>query len=63
MKYDILPDEFAITLRQMTGLRNRLVHLYWEVDDDLIYSYLQNNLGDFETFANLILKYILSTGM
>jgi uncharacterized protein YutE (UPF0331/DUF86 family) len=60
---DILPDDFAITLRQMTGLRNRLVHLYWEVDDDLIYSYLQNNLGDFETFANFILEYIHPEGM
>jgi uncharacterized protein YutE (UPF0331/DUF86 family) len=54
----IFPDDFAITLRQMTGLRNRLVHLYWEVDDELIYSYLQHNLGDFDLYVRYILDFI-----
>ncbi|MBI4770248.1 MAG: DUF86 domain-containing protein [Chloroflexi bacterium] len=30
----ILPGDFTVTLRQMAGLRNRSVHLYWEVDDE-----------------------------
>ena len=54
----ILPEDFAAILRQMTGLRNRLVHLYWEVDDSLIYSFLQNNLGDFDRFIHYILDFI-----
>jgi uncharacterized protein YutE (UPF0331/DUF86 family) len=29
----VIPDDFALTLRRMAGLRNRLVHLYWEVDE------------------------------
>ena len=53
----ILPENFSTTLRQMTGLRNRLVHLYWEVDEELIYRYLQNNLGDFDTFVHYILDF------
>jgi uncharacterized protein YutE (UPF0331/DUF86 family) len=54
----IIPENFAITLRQMTGLRNRLVHLYWEVDDELLYSYMQNNLGDFDQFVRYILAFV-----
>jgi uncharacterized protein YutE (UPF0331/DUF86 family) len=54
----ILPDDFTVTLRQMAGLRNRLVHLYWEIDDAQIYDILQNDLGDFERFAKLIISFI-----
>lgn len=32
----IFPDDFTMTLQDMAGLRNRLVHLYWEVDDEMI---------------------------
>jgi uncharacterized protein YutE (UPF0331/DUF86 family) len=55
---EILPEQFTARMRQMTGLRNRLVHLYWEVDHELIYHYLQNNLGDFDLFIGYILDFI-----
>jgi uncharacterized protein YutE (UPF0331/DUF86 family) len=54
----ILPDDFTVTLRQMAGLRNRLVHLYWEIDDEQIYDILQNDLGDFDRFVQLITSFI-----
>jgi uncharacterized protein YutE (UPF0331/DUF86 family) len=54
----IIPSEFLPTLRQMVQFRNRLVHLYWEVDAEVIYDILQRNLGDFETFTKQILKYL-----
>ncbi len=38
-------------LRAMARFRNRLVHLYWDVDDELVYEYLQTSLGDFDRFA------------
>jgi uncharacterized protein YutE (UPF0331/DUF86 family) len=40
----------------MVSFRNRTVHLYWELDDDVVYDILQNNLGDFETFVDHILN-------
>ena len=55
---EILSDNFTLRLRQMAGLRNRLVHLYWEVDDALIYSFLQNDLGDFDQFIRYIENYL-----
>jgi uncharacterized protein YutE (UPF0331/DUF86 family) len=41
-----LSEKVADNLIKMAKFRNRLVHLYWEVDDDLLYSFLQQNLGD-----------------
>ena len=39
-------------------LRNRLVHLYWDVDDEQIYTYLRENLDDFVTFSQYILEFL-----
>jgi uncharacterized protein YutE (UPF0331/DUF86 family) len=55
---DIVDEDLAIRLRQMAGLRNRLVHLYWEIDDALIYAYLQSNLGDFEAYMRWISDFL-----
>lgn len=54
----LLPDDFTRTLRQMAGLRNRLVHLYWEIDDEQIYDDLQNHLGDLDKYADHILGFV-----
>jgi len=53
----IVPEAFLPTLRKMVGFRNRLVHLYWEVDDATVYRILQENLGDFETYIGYILDF------
>ena len=54
----IVPEAFLPTLRKMVGFRNRLVHLYWEVDDATVYRILQENLGDFETYIGYILDFV-----
>lgn len=54
----ILPDGFMPVLRQMVSFRNRLVHLYWDVDDAVVHDIVQHNLGDFETFVNHILSFL-----
>jgi len=55
---DVLPDDFMPTLRQMVSFRNRVVHLYWDVDDETVYDIVKNNLGDFETFIEHILEFM-----
>ena len=54
----LLPDDFTRTLRQMAGLRNRLVHLYWEVDAIILYETLKHNLGDFDRFKAYIYSFM-----
>ena len=57
-KKGVFPDDIMPILRQMVSFRNRVVHLYWEVDDVIVYEILQNNLGDFATFAHHILDFL-----
>lgn len=45
-------------MREMAGLRNLLVHLYWDVDDQMVYDGIRSELRDFETFVAYILAYI-----
>jgi uncharacterized protein YutE (UPF0331/DUF86 family) len=40
----------------MARFRNRLVHLYWDVDDRRLHEYMQEGLSDIEEFANAILR-------
>jgi len=53
---DIIPRDFADSIASMIGFRNLLVHDYASLDLDLVYSFLQTRLGDFESF----MKYIAS---
>ncbi|MGB9840737.1 type VII toxin-antitoxin system HepT family RNase toxin [Thermovenabulum sp.] len=52
----ILPHDFSESLQQMAKFRNRLVHIYWDIDIKKVYDIIQNNLEDFERFAQIILE-------
>lgn len=52
----IVPEAFVPTLQQMARLRNRVVHLYWTVDDSQIHQMLQSELGDFDRFKTCLLR-------
>lgn len=54
----IVPRTFLPTLRKMVGFRNRLVHLYWDVDDAMVHQILQENLVDFDTYVAFILDFM-----
>jgi len=49
---------FAEDLKNMAKFRNRLVHLYWEVDDKQIYDLLQSRISDFKKFLNSIARFL-----
>ena len=49
---------FAEELRNMAKFRNRLVHLYWELDDHQLYDILQNRLSDFKKFLDNIARFL-----
>jgi len=50
--------EFSVELVKMAKVRNRLVHLYWEIDDTMIYKILEGYLGDLNKFLNLIADFL-----
>jgi uncharacterized protein YutE (UPF0331/DUF86 family) len=56
-KLGIVTKSFSEKLITMAKFRNRLVHIYWEIDANELYKYLSENLKDFQTFIDQIVKY------
>ncbi|MEA3361101.1 MAG: DUF86 domain-containing protein [Thermodesulfobacteriota bacterium] len=54
----VVRKEFVEELRKMARFRNRLVHIYWEVDDKQVYEIARKNLMDFKTFLNSIFSHL-----
>jgi uncharacterized protein YutE (UPF0331/DUF86 family) len=52
----LISDELGDKLRQMAKFRNRLVHLYGEIDDTYIFEYIIGELKDFNEFKSIIVK-------
>lgn len=55
-KGGIITPEFAEEMKKMARFRNRLVHIYWEIDVEQLYEILATRLGDFKEFAQHIRK-------
>ncbi len=53
-----LDQDFSNELISMAKFRNRLVHLYWEVDDKTLYEILQNRLDDFKKFLDSLAEFL-----
>ncbi len=49
---------FTSSLKEMARFRNRLTHLYWEVDDLQVHEILLSRLGDFKTFLDGISAFL-----
>lgn len=54
----VVPQDFSIRLQQMASFRNRLVHLYAEIDPKEVYRFLQNDIADFGLFARYLVDYL-----
>lgn len=53
-----LDSGFSAELKKMAKFRNRLVHIYWEVDNTLLYEILQARLDDFKRFLDDMAKFL-----
>ena len=54
----VLEGDLVGRLIEMVKFRNMLVHLYWKIENDRLYQYLKENLGDFEAFKEAVRKYL-----
>ena len=58
----LIPPELGQRLRQMAKFRNRLVHLYGEIDDEYVYKFMTEDLKDIEAFKSIIIgRYSLQS--
>ncbi len=54
----IISENLLKKLILMTRFRNRLVHLYWDVDDKLVFEIIRNDVEDFIKYRNEVLDYL-----
>lgn len=52
-EHDVIDNDLAANLRALAGLRNLLVHLYDEIDDDRVAQEAAAGLDDLGRFAQL----------
>ncbi len=57
-EHRVIPSATADAMRQMARFRNRIVHLYWDLDLDLIYDYLTGRLSDVDSYLLAIEEYL-----
>ena len=55
----MVDQEFESSLIKMARFRNRLVHLYWEIDIEAIYTFIHENLEDFKKFEQMVVKFLI----
>lgn len=60
LKEDILPRSHKEIFLRMVSFRNRIVHLYDQIDPGEVFTILEEHLGDFETFIRAITQRYFS---
>ena len=55
----IIPEDKRTAYAAMARFRNRLVHLYWAVDDSLVHEYLQTSIADLQFFLASVSGFIM----
>ncbi|MGI8875823.1 MAG: type VII toxin-antitoxin system HepT family RNase toxin [Egibacteraceae bacterium] len=58
-EHEVLTPDHVALMQDLTGLRNRLVHLYDDIDDRLVHEALGEGLGDLEDFATAIARLLV----
>lgn len=57
-EHSIVSKDKLVEYQEMARFRNRLVHMYDDVDNRVIYEVLQKHLGDYESFIKDIVQYL-----
>jgi uncharacterized protein YutE (UPF0331/DUF86 family) len=54
----VIAAPLAERMRDLAGLRNRLVHIYEEIDDSIVHESLNDGLEDLGAYAQAIASHI-----
>ena len=54
----LISEELARRMSGMVSFRNILVHEYLEVDHEIVHRHLTQRLGDFDDFAQAVVKFL-----
>ncbi len=59
---NLIEWDLAQRLAAMARFRNRMVHLYWDIDYVQVYDVILNDLDDLEVFACRVAAWMQGTG-
>jgi len=59
-EHDVFDEHLGMKLRQMAKFRNRLVHLYGEIDDGYVYEFMNKDLQDILDFKAVVAAKFLA---
>ena len=54
----VLGADLYDKLAGISGFRNVLIHEYEQVDKDIVYGYLQNNISQFKEYKRQVLRFL-----
>ncbi len=54
----LFSQDFVKKLVEMTRFRNRLVHIYWNIDDEIIYEIIKEDLNDLDFFVEKFISFL-----
>ena len=54
----VIDHEFCERLVKMAKFRNRLVHLYWELEPEMVFQIIRDNLDDFKQFQDEVVAFL-----
>lgn len=54
----LIDRDLAQRLSQMARFRNRLVHIYWDIDYRQVFEIIKQDLTDLEEFSNQVLELL-----
>lgn len=57
-KEGVLERNLSMRLKKMVKFRNKLIHRYWEIEDENILEYARNDSGDFRDFMKAVNKLL-----
>jgi uncharacterized protein YutE (UPF0331/DUF86 family) len=59
--HGVFDEHLGMKLRQMAKFRNRLVHLYGEIDNAYVYEFINKDLQDIADFKAVIAAKFLTS--
>jgi len=57
-RHAVIPMDFLDTILNMVRFRNRIVHMYWDIDPAQLHDILRQHLGDFNTYREHVMAFI-----
>ena len=59
-EHNVVDEDLGMKLREMAKFRNRLVHLYGDIDDEYVYEFMGKDLDDILEFKRAIADKFLA---